>query len=151
MTLQRILKTSGAIVTIAGIVGSVITFLYNSWQDVETRRLEARKPFLEEQLRLYTEAAQTVAILASVDRESPEFAEAEKRFWTLYWGELSLVESPNVESAMVMMGRCLHGDCSDCPRKPDIEHCALAVAHASRESLAESWGVTDWRYKIPKP
>ncbi|MBI4529248.1 MAG: hypothetical protein HY695_36075 [Deltaproteobacteria bacterium] len=147
MTLQRALNIIGGAVAIASIVGSAVAFLYGSWRDVETRRIEARKPFLDEQLKRYTEVTRIAATLATANRKSVEFSSAEHRFWSLYWAELALVESKKVEAAMVAMGRCLKGDCSYCKRRPDLEHCALGLAHACRESLSESWGVTDWRYE----
>jgi hypothetical protein len=151
MTLNRLLKISGAVVAIAGVVGSAVTFLVGSWKDVQTRRLEARKPFLNEQLRLYTEVTRIAATLATADRQSPAYSGAQQRFWFLYWGELSLVESAKVETAMVVLGECLKGNCSRCVGKPDLQHCSLGLAHACRESLAESWGVVDWRYREPRP
>jgi hypothetical protein len=147
MNHQRALKIIGIVVALASVVGSAVAFVYGSWRDVETRRLEARKPFLDEQLKRYTEVTRIAAILATTDKKSAEFSTAEHRFWSLYWAELALVESKKVEAAMVAMGRCLKsGDCSGCTRAADLQHCALALAHACRESLSESWGVRDWRY-----
>jgi hypothetical protein len=65
------------------------------------------------------------------------------RFWELHWGELSMVENLEVEKAMKSMGDCLNGKCQGCP---DLKRCSLDLAHACRRSLAESWGVPDWRY-----
>lgn len=46
------------------------------------------------------------------DSRITERAAAARRFWELYWGELSMVENPEVEAAMVQMGNCLNGNCS---------------------------------------
>jgi hypothetical protein len=57
----------------------------------ETRRVEATKPFLEHQLALYTEAIQSVEVMAT-SADHPAVDKATARFWQLYWGELGLVE-----------------------------------------------------------
>jgi hypothetical protein len=54
-----------------------------------------------------------------------------------------MVENQGVETAMRRMGDCLNGKCVDCP---NLSRCSLDLAHACRRSLAESWGVPDWRY-----
>ena len=77
----------------------------------ETRRVEATKPFLERQLRLYTEAAQVAARIAT-SRDQSATDEAVERFWQLYWGELALVENEAVEGAMKAFGDGLRDELS---------------------------------------
>jgi hypothetical protein len=145
LDLEGKLKLIGVIVTLGGLALGVANYLQTARKDAETRRIESRKQFLTRQLALYTEATQTAAKLVTAAPNSPGFTQAKTRFWELYWGELSMVESRKVEGAMVNMGKCLNGSCSDCS-KNDLEHCSLDLAHACRQSLAESWGVEDWRY-----
>jgi len=106
-----------------------------------TRRIEATKPFLERQLKLYTEATQLAAKIATSNHGVPERAKAEKRFWELYWGELALVEDGRVAKAMIDFGNCLTSRCQ--PQK--LKGLSLSLAHECRESLAVSWGVEKWR------
>ncbi len=54
-----------------------------------------------------------------------------------------MVENQGVEAAMKRMGHCLTGRCVDCANLP---RCSLDLAHACRRSLADSWGIADWRY-----
>jgi len=106
----------------------------------ETRRIEATKPFLERQLKLYTEASQATAVLATSQDDATRNG-ARKRFWELYWGELALVENEIVEAAMVAFGRGLQAG-----RPPEeMQQLSLSLAHACRDSLAISWGVIDWK------
>ncbi len=121
----------------------VANYLATIRRDVETRNLEARKQYLTRQLELYTEATRAAAKLATSNQDSREFAAAKQRFWELYWGELSMVENAEVETAMKWMGNCLDGECGGCF---NLERCSLGLAHACRRSLADSWGVPDWRY-----
>ena len=145
---EKTLKIIGALVTLGGLALGVANYLETARKDAETRRIQAREHFLTRQLKLYTDATQTAAKLATSSRESEDFTKAADRFWELYWGELSMVENRDVEAAMVQMGHCLEGNCQACP---DLQRCSLALAHACRQSLAESWGVSDWRYEGRPP
>jgi hypothetical protein len=143
---ETLLKWIGALVAVGGLLWGVTSFLITSRIQAETRHLEARKPYLERQLTLYTEATQSAAILAT--SSDPDIIEkARQRFWELYWGELAMVENGGlnaieggVEAAMVMFGECLNRGCS----QSELQPLALRLAHACRDSLAASWDVQDW-------
>src|SRR5215475_8252989 len=143
MDLERTLKWIGAVVALGGLALGIANYLATARRDVETRSLEARKQYLTRQLDLYTDATRAAAKLATAPKDSPEYEKARARFWELYWGELSMVENQGVEAAMKQIGDCLNGRCVGCP---DLARCSLDLAHACRRSLAESWGVADWRY-----
>ncbi|HXD95926.1 MAG TPA: hypothetical protein VN646_05265 [Candidatus Acidoferrum sp.] len=143
MDIEKTLKWIGAVVALGGLALGVVNYLATVRRDVETRNLEARKQYLTRQLDLYTEATRSAAKIATAKPGSPDHAKALARFWELYWGELSMVENSAVEGAMRNMGDCLNGQCSGCP---NLQRCSLDLAHACRRSLADSWGVPDWRY-----
>jgi hypothetical protein len=133
-------------IKLLGVGGAIATFSWGVWvwraerqHTAETRRVEATRPFLDRQLTLYTEATQ-VASLLSTSSPSAERARATQRFWQLYWGELALVESRAVESAMVQFGEALGSGASI----SDLQPLSLRLAHACRDSLAQSWGVALW-------
>jgi apolipoprotein N-acyltransferase len=133
------------------VLGAVVAFGWGVFQFVatqdareETRRIEATKPFLERQLKLYTEATQAAATLAT-SKNAEELDTANERFWSLYWGELALVEDEKVEAAMVQFGRALEAGSVG----QQLQISSLALAHACRDSLAESWGVKQWRKPRP--
>jgi len=133
----KLLTLLGAVVTFAW---GVYQFFLNQRLQAETRRIEATKPFLDRQLKLYTDATQAAATIATSNAED-EIIAAHKRFWSLYWGELALVEDKRVEAAMVQLGNALHRK----DTRENIQGLSLALAHACRGSLAESWGVQQWR------
>jgi hypothetical protein len=143
--IEKTLKLVGAVVAIGGLTLGVANYLATIRKDVDARNLEARKLYLTRQFDLYTEVTRVAAKLATLKADSTERDAAERRFWELYWGELSMVENPEVEGAMKKMGDCLRDDCSGCTNS-DLSQCSLALAHACRRSLANSWGVADWRY-----
>jgi len=118
----------------------------------ETRRLEAQRPFLEKQLALYFETAQVTGKLIVLTPDDKNWPETEKRFWALYWSELSMVEDSGVEEAMVKFSRQLidyttvrksqkdHNQAiDDMQLKGNLEGAALDLAHAIRASIETRW------------
>ena len=123
---------------VVGVVISVWNITAAYQKDADARRIEAAKPFLELRQKRYTEAIQAASILASQKFHTPdEIDAARKRFWELYWGELSLVEEADVETAMVKLGASLEPGLKKTPQQ-DLTYC---LAHALRDSLIRSWGV----------
>jgi hypothetical protein len=143
MDVEKTLKWIGAVVALGGLALGVANYLATVRRDAETRSLEARKQYLTRQLDLYTDATRAAAKLATARPDSAEYLAARARFWELYWGELSMVENRQVEAAMKQMGDCLNGTCVGCS---SLARCSLDLAHACRRSLADSWGIADWRY-----
>jgi len=138
---DSIAKWATILVTIAGFFWGVASAL-------QARAIDARRPCLDLQLKLYQEATKTTAILAT-SGEPSELRTAEKRFWQLYWGELAMVENGGikaqnggVEAAMVRFGEQLK---MHQPDRSRLQQLALDLAHICRDSLAESWGIRDWR------
>ena len=137
--LESSIKIIGAFIALGGFIWGMFTYFDARERESETRRIEATKPFLERQLQLYTEATQIAATLATVTTDSIE-AKTMQRFWELYWGELALVESANVEYAMKNFGDGLIFEYD----KSQLQQLSLELAHACRASLAISWGVNLW-------
>lgn len=134
-------------VKILSLLGAVITFAWGVFQYIQTqnqqsqtRRIEATKPFLERQLALYTEATQLASTIATT-ADTKKKEQSLDRFWSIYWGELALVEDAFVEGAMVKFGEALRSKASD----DEVKQLALGLAHACRNSLARSWGVDAWQ------
>jgi hypothetical protein len=133
----KTLSTLGAALAFAW---GVFQFVTAQHAQAETRRIEATKPFLDLQLKLYTEATKVVATIAT-STVATDVDVATKRFWALYWGEMSLVEDAKVESAMVAVSMALNQGKTG----SELGQQSLSLAHAIRDSLANSWGVEQWR------
>jgi nitrogen-specific signal transduction histidine kinase len=88
---------------------------------------------------MYKEAARLASTIASTTDEKKK-AEALDRFWSLYWGELALVEDARVEAAMVKFGQALNSKAD----AQTVQKLAFNLAHECRNSLAASWGVEAW-------
>jgi hypothetical protein len=144
---EKILKYIGALVTLGGFLWGITSFLITARIEAETRSLDARKPFLEKQLALYTEATQVVSVLATSE-DADALAKNRQRFWELYVGELAMVENGGLDArnrgvaeAMGKFSSCLNRECA----RGELRSLAVDLAHACRDSLALSWGVADWR------
>ena len=142
---------------VATLVGVVASFFWGGyvWKDKSereiaqqrteaerlsaTRRIEATKPFLERQLKLYIEASQVAAVIATTSINAAR-SKAVNRFWELYWGELALVENTEVQAAMVAFGGGLNNKAS----LGELQQLSLTLAHACRFSLDKSWGIHAW-------
>jgi hypothetical protein len=134
--LPLVLSVSGAVLAF---IWGAYQFLVKQWGQAESRRIEATKPFLDRQLRLYTEATQAAAMMATTTSEH-EFTDAKSRFLLLFWGELVMVEDRGVEGAMVQFRNALLANL----RGEDLAQPALALGRACRMSLAKTWGVKEW-------
>lgn len=108
-------------------------------REIEAALREARKPFLERQQALYFEAASAASKLSTLD-EGAEKEAARKRFYQLYWGELSVVEDELVEDAMVRFKNTLEEYQLGQTSKFEVQQSSLMLAHSCRESLARGWG-----------
>jgi hypothetical protein len=135
-------------VTILATAGA---FCWTVVSALQSHAIDARRPFLDLQLKLYQEATKTASVLATSD-DTQELKAAEARFWQLYWGELGLVENGGiksenggVESAMVRFGGELQKGGKD---RGLLKNLALALAHTCRNSLAQSWNVRDWQAPV---
>jgi hypothetical protein len=143
---DTIAKTVQVVSVVAGVVISVLSFNAAREKDslarrdeAEKRLVEAARPFLELRQARYTEAIHAAGVLVNPKNHTTEEIEkAQKRFWELYWAELSMVEAPEVEGAMKRLGDTLRPNSVPTPE----QDAAYTLAHALRNSLVQSWGVT---------
>ncbi len=147
-----LLKAVGSIVAIMGLVWTVYSYL-------DTRALEAKKPFLEFQFKLYEEAVAVTGRLATAqcltgdEKCIGEYADDCDRFEELYWGGLAVVEDELVEKAMVAFRNefklvspdickpdSLSAVATSGERK-NLKSVSLSLAHCVNASLHRSWQV----------
>jgi hypothetical protein len=113
------------------------------WQFIIQERQKNRQPFLQRQLELCFQAAETVGRLTS-DTDAEEWEKARVAFWRLYWGPLSIVEDRAVESAMVELGKIVPVSAMDPPKLPMVSLGvpSYRLAHAVRNLVLTSWDVS---------
>ena len=85
---------------------TALSIFFGATQYARTQQQEFRKRYWEAQFTLYTDAAASAAAIATA-RNLEDVDKERKRFWQLYWGPLSAIEHPEVESAMARYGAVL--------------------------------------------
>jgi hypothetical protein len=138
--LEVFFKYVSPLLAILTFAWGIYTYRTTSELQAESRRIEAAKPFLEKQLKLFTEATAITAKIAT-SQEATEIATARARFLELYWGELGMVERGDVASAMIAFKAALDSN----KPKPELQPIALRLAHACREELAAAWETDAWK------
>jgi hypothetical protein len=124
--------------TIVAVVGAAWTL----YRYIVTRRIEVRQPFLNKQLELYFKAASVVGNFAKIKPNTEEWKKNESDFWELYWSELSIVESNQVEKAMINVGEALKSykaDPINDKKKEELNDRIYELAHAIRDSIKQGW------------
>jgi hypothetical protein len=137
----RVMSVVLQLLTGVGLIGGAVFAL---WRYYDSTEKEFRKPLWERQISLYMSATRAAATLAT--REAGDsWNMARIEFWTLYHGELCIVEDEKVENAMVKFGDFLEAyeretdpDRKEKARKM-LEEGALVLAHRCRESLGKAW------------
>jgi hypothetical protein len=116
----------------------------NKAKEEQSRLIEAQRPFLVKQLELYFETAAVVGKLVSIDVNDPNWESLERRYWALYWSELSMVEHRVVEAAMKNFGDTLvrYKVAPIVENKRTLQSAAYNLAHAIRTGIEAAWGTT---------
>ena len=111
-------------------------------KESRTRLIEAQKPFLDNQLKVYFETAAVVGKLVTLAPNEPQWNEARIRFEELYWSELTMVEHLVVATAMKGFRDVLVAfeKAPTSEHLDDLKRGALGVADALRAGIKQSWG-----------
>jgi hypothetical protein len=103
-------------------------------RDQDAREREYMKPWIENQRDTYRRALSAAGIVANTENAETRRKAAEE-FWQLYHGEMILVETIGVSTAMVAFGECLDGAKLKCP-KEKIDELSHALGSAMQDSMA---------------
>jgi len=117
-----------------------------------SREREFMKPWLENQRDIYRKALSAVGTVANTE-DSETRRKAAEVFWSLYHGEMILVETTSVTDAMVAFGNCLEGSKIIC-KKPVLNTRSHALGSAMHDSMAatakmtfEEFAAAQFKYK----
>jgi hypothetical protein len=75
-----------------------------------TRRAALLQPSLDLRRERYLDILKTLGRIAADDQDPKILVEAKRRFWELFWTDLSLVEDDEIKAAMQNLGGMLKGD-----------------------------------------
>jgi hypothetical protein len=130
--LDLLFKFLQLIVIFVGVGWTAFTF-------ADTRYRELRKPFDEKQLVLYAEAGRVIAHLSMAPNVDKDKTEAE--FWELFWGQLPLIESPEVTRLMEQFCTIAFGSRIECSKAEHNEmvESAKQVATAAKAEIQQRW------------
>jgi hypothetical protein len=145
-------KKNGWTMTSISLLLTAFGLLAGVWQYRHTNSQQYKKEIWSAQKKLYERAIAAASEIAN-GKSLESVAEPRKKFWKLYWGNLALLESPNVSTAMVKFGEIL-GDCEKsndkaCFRpvpgnlRTILQVAALDLAHCARASLQKTWHPVD--------
>jgi len=102
------------------------------------REQELKRRYWEEQLKIYkmaTDIASRVANANHLEEANDDIG----RFWIIYWGEMSLIEHPEVKRAMVNFGHHIE-QWENTRKRPDkIRSASYQIAQCCRKSLMKTW------------
>ena len=102
---------------------------------------EFRKHFYEKQLDYYAEATEATATLATEEINSPDYLQARKTFFRLFWGKLSIVEDKSVEASMVQFKNLLlqYENREEDVSQQDLQQASLKLAHDASRYTINVW------------
>jgi len=102
---------------------------------------EFRKHFYDVQFSLYAEACEVTSILATEEIGSPDYIEARKKFFRLFWGRLAIVEEVSVESGMVHFKNLLiqYENNPNEINEESLMQASLQLSHAARNYTVNVW------------
>jgi hypothetical protein len=96
---QRVLSPSAiaAWTVLVALVGGLIS----AYEWIETRKFEARKPFLEARLKVYVEAARVAAAITdrNLKTDSDVWKNNVHQFISMRWGELEMLGDAGIRNA----------------------------------------------------
>jgi len=140
-------------VVVAGGLWAVFTFIdaqadqarereLNAAKEARAALVQARRPFLERKMLLFFEASRLAGTLSRTPVGTRDWQAAEAKFWTLYWGEMSIVEQGAVEDRMKKFGDALieHKELHDAGSANELQLASYRLAHALRDELKADWG-----------
>jgi hypothetical protein len=114
---EGVYRVADLAVRTASGIGVIVGGVWAVYQYLGGVEIGFRKPLWERQLDLYFQACEAASVLANYPESAPEWRDAEKKFWTLYWGPLVVVEdAEHVSQAMIRFGAALNAS----PRRPEV-------------------------------
>jgi hypothetical protein len=102
------------------------------------RAEELKKTYWVEQKRVYDLGSNSAGLIAKAT-SLKEVAQETRQFWGLYWGGMSLIESPEVERAMMDFGGALSAWDHTGKKPSSVESLSYQLAHCMKQSLSKTW------------
>lgn len=145
---ENVIKILQGLAIIAGIWATYYAYKKGSQDRILQEKAAAaqtakefRKGFYDKQFELYAEAAGATATLATEEIGSQDYIAARKKFYRLFWGELSIVEDKTIEAKMVEFEKLLvsyeQGD--ENVSQHNLQQASLRLAHSASKYTINVW------------
>ena len=109
-----------------------------AFNELATRNEELKKTYWQEQKSIYIEGSRYAGLIANA-KTLHEVDQEVKRFFSLYWGPMSLLEHVEVEKAMVAFGQEVTAWQETKHKPAEITKRSYQLAHCMKQSLAKTW------------
>jgi hypothetical protein len=148
VTLEKTKVLVDALDVAAKIVIAIIAGVWVLYTYPEAREKEFRKSYWDHQMDYFFEATQSASEIATLPKEDPNRDKAVKTFWTLYWGQMTVVEAKcekcdPVDQAMIQFGYCLTNPGDKAPKNNcdfnELQQRAITLGKACRNLIGKSW------------
>jgi hypothetical protein len=135
--LDAIYKGVGVLAIVLGGAWTLTEHFLHRAEERETASIEARKPFLEKRLQVYSDLVLAASTISGSDDRN-EVEKAKKQFRALNSGILFVFEDGEVARTVRNFATCMD-DSGKCgmPINVIVQNLALAC----RKSIGEEWGV----------
>lgn len=161
-TLELAAKFIGSVLVLAGIIVTIVHF--NKSQSNQLKALEKQiqsqqkenkemhlnnfqNSFWQQQLKFYIEASSHAAKLTQYELNSEAYLEVRNRFYTLFWGPMSIVEDKLVKEAMEDYSSYLqiYEDTKSEEDLHRLQQKSYQLAKTCRESSIKRWELKDFK------
>jgi len=107
----------------------------------DDRAQEFRKSFLESRKAVYMETAKNIRTIVNLPPNNTDRKHAEESFWSLYWGEMIVVEDSAVEVAIIRFGDQLknisHSPGDEEENKIHLRNLSIPLVNSMRLSIGK--------------
>lgn len=121
---------------------TLVSLTVSAWQYNLTSKQKNLEPFLKAQMDFTLKATEAVAAMA-VETDPAKWDEARKAFQKLYWGTLTVVESKELEIAMMCVNKFVpQGKVEDIQLPvTTLRNPSYFLALTARNFLMDSWKI----------
>ncbi len=121
---------------------TLVSLTVSAWQYTLTSKQKNLEPFLKAQLDFTLKATESMATLA-VETDPAKWEEARRAFQKLYWGTLTVVESKELEAAMICVNKLIPPGKVEDIQLPvtTLQVPSYFLALTARNFLMDSWKI----------
>lgn len=140
---EVILKAAAGYLTLMGTFVAVFKYMDERVERNEAAQRESRKAFFEKRQDVYFRLGLALARIMNHDPDDSndhDWIPAKEQFYSLYWGEISLVSDQRVTESVEKFSNALHS-VTNKAQKDALANLCVAIMLDCRRSLGDTWNV----------